>query len=470
MISVFTPLTSSGNPYIEATWQSLRAQTLQDFEWVVLENRGGKLPEHIRKDPRVQVYGDPLLIKRKPRAKVYGDQGLAGIGAIKRRCCELAKGDLYLELDHDDLLHETALEKAVAALAHADFVYSDTAEFRVEGKNWFPNAYGPEYGWNTYPVTFQGHALQAHVQPPATPQNIRRVEWSPNHLRAWRKSSYWAIGGHNPDFPVIDDHELIVRMYLAGLTFHHIPEALYFYRVHDQNTVRTSNAQIQNLTQKVYDDHIVQLAERFARDGERRVGKPTKARPKRVSIAKGLKKIDLCGAIDTAPGYEPLDLSLGHDLDERWPLEDNSVGVLRAHDAIEHLKDPIHTMNEAHRVLAPGGFFFIRVPSTTGPMIRTPIQETVVESDGGEFHWVASAGRGAFQDPTHVSFWNENSFWYYTKSSHARYLSGLTARFQVIRLRTFYPDNFHQEHAIPYVEAHLLALKEGYEPMGLVEI
>ena len=174
--------------------------------------------------------------------------------------------------------------------------------------------------------------------------------------------------------------------------------------------------------------------------------------------------IDLCGAIDTQPGYEPLDISLGHNLDERWPLEDNSVGVIRAHDAIEHLKDPVHVMNEAYRVLAPGGFFLIRVPSTTGPMIRTPAM------DGGDFHWVASAGRGAFQDPTHVSFWNENSFWYYTKRSHARYLRGLKARFQAIRRRTFYPDDFHQQHAIPYVEAHLVALKDGYEPMGLVEI
>ena len=469
MISVFTPLTASGNPYIEAAWETLKTQTVQDFEWVVLENHGGKLPGEIRSDPRV---------------KVYVDTTCEGIGAIKRHCCELAIGDFLLELDHDDLLHETALEKTIAALAHADFAYSDTAEFKVDypidlailgrdpaapkalldahreahkNARWIPNTYSSEYGWKTYPVTFQGHELRAHVQPPATPQNLRRVEWSPNHLRAWHKDAYWKVGGHNADLPVIDDHELIVRMFLAGLRFKHIPECLYFYRVHNGNTVARDNALIQRLTQDVYDQNITALAEKFARD---------------TLTADGyyLTKIDLCGAIDTAPGYQPLDLSLGHDLDQRWPLEDNSVGVIRAHDAIEHLKDPIHTMNEAYRVLAPGGFLLIRVPSTTGPMIRTPIEETVVARDGGEFHWVASAGRGAFQDPTHVSFWNENSFWYYTKGSHARYLKGLRARFQAIRLRTYYPDDFHQEHAIPYVEAHLVALKEGYEPMGIVEI
>ncbi len=115
-------------------------------------------------------------------------------------------------------------------------------------------------------------------------------------------------------------------------------------------------------------------------------------------------------------------------------------------------------------MLAPGGFFLIRVPSTTGPMIRTPAM------DGGDFHWVASAGRGAFQDPTHVSFWNENSFLYYTRSAQARYVPRITARFQVARLRTFYPDDHCAQNAIPYVEAHLIALKDGYSPMGLVEI
>ncbi len=97
-------------------------------------------------------------------------------------------------------------------------------------------------------------------------------------------------------------------------------------------------------------------------------------------------------------------------------------------------------------MLAPGGFFLIRVPSTDG--------------------------RGAFQDPTHVSFWNQNSFWYYTRAEQARYVAhaGSRGRFQVSKLITFFPSDWHRTHNISYVEAHLIALKEGYEPMGEVEI
>lgn len=76
------------------------------------------------------------------------------------------------------------------------------------------------------------------------------------------------------------------------------------------------------------------------------------------------------------------------DLTGRFPFETGSVGYLRAHDVIEHLPDRLHTMNEIWRVCRDGAIVDIRVPSTDG--------------------------RGAFQDPTHVSYWNANSFFYYT--------------------------------------------------------
>lgn len=75
------------------------------------------------------------------------------------------------------------------------------------------------------------------------------------------------------------------------------------------------------------------------------------------------------------------------DLRLTWPWEDSSVDYIRAWDIIEHLPDKIHTMNEIHRVLKPGGTVEIVVPTTDG--------------------------RGADQDPTHCSYWNRNSFFYH---------------------------------------------------------
>ena len=111
-----------------------------------------------------------------------------------------------------------------------------------------------------------------------------------------------------------------------------------------------------------------------------------------------------------------------------------------ADQVLQRLPDPVHAMNEAYRVLAPGGFFLIRVPS--------------------------SDGRGAFQNPRHVSFWNEHSFWYYTQGRYAADIPEFTGQFQIARLRTFFPDEYAERHALHVVEAHLFALKPGYEPMG----
>jgi len=145
----------------------------------------------------------------------------------------------------------------------------------------------------------------------------------------------------------------------------------------------------------------------------------------------GYLKIDLCGAFNKPKGYTSIDLQNADiiaDLNKIWPLADCSVGVFRAHDAIEHLKDSIHTMKEAFRCLAPGGYFLIEVPSTDG--------------------------RGAFQDPTHVSFWNSNSFWYYTKERIKKYI-GNPVSFNTIHIENHYPSDWCKEYNILYTRAYL---------------
>lgn len=413
MLSIITPLHHVGNQFIEQTHDALKKQSETDWEWLICPNNGGIVPDSVKSDARVRVVPHP-------------DEFVVGIGSLKRHLSMAASRERIVELDADDLLSPDALSEVNAAYeaSGADFVYSDFAEFKDD---WIPKwdryPYGARYGWKTYPVEFDGHSLIAMKAPPVSPQNIRLVDWSPNHVRSWTKSAYLEVGGHDASMPVADDHDLIVRFYLAGKKFFHIPKCLYFYRVYGSNTVSTKNAEIRKFTNDVYNRSVWKLAEKFSDDN-------------------GLMKVDLCGGIDGVRGYAQLDLSSGHDLEDRWRLPDSSVGVLRAHDAVEHLKDPVHTMNEAWRVLAPGGFFMIHVPSTNG--------------------------LGAFCDPTHKSFWNKLSFRYYTSAQFARYIPHFKGKFQVSRVIEWFPTEWHKRENVPYVEAQLIALKDGYEPMGEV--
>ena len=94
---------------------------------------------------------------------------------------------------------------------------------------------------------------------------------------------------------------------------------------------------------------------------------------------------------------------------------------------------------ELYRILVPGGWFLSSTPSTDG--------------------------RGAFQDPTHVSFWNENSFLYYTDRRKGRYIKE-PVRFQAPRLYTTEKN----EEQVCWVVAHLISLKDGYRPAGEIRI
>lgn len=101
-----------------------------------------------------------------------------------------------------------------------------------------------------------------------------------------------------------------------------------------------------------------------------------------------------------------------HDLALDWVWEDSSVDYILAFDIFEHLPNIIHTMNETHRVLKPNGIVEIVVPTTDG--------------------------RGAWQDPTHVSYWNRNTFFYFEDGNahltRFRDAYGVTCAFRVVQL------------------------------------
>lgn len=125
-----------------------------------------------------------------------------------------------------------------------------------------------------------------------------------------------------------------------------------------------------------------------------------------VNVDKPLFPDDPARFVDEK-GFEILE----HDLSMHWPWKDSVADFILAKDIIEHLPDKIRTMNEAWRVLKPYGIIQIQVPTTDG--------------------------LGAFQDPTHVSYWNRNSFKYYEEGNvyRDRFAGsyGIKARFKVMQ-------------------------------------
>ncbi len=90
-------------------------------------------------------------------------------------------------------------------------------------------------------------------------------------------------------------------------------------------------------------------------------------------------KVDLCSGtaapIRKAEGYTTIDARLFEGVDyalnlgtDPLPFETSSVDSIRAHDALEHIRDGFfELMDECWRVLRPGGIFDIWVPRFPSP-------------------------------------------------------------------------------------------------------
>ena len=116
--------------------------------------------------------------------------------------------------------------------------------------------------------------------------------------------------------------------------------------------------------------------------------------------------------VDNRPEVSP---DLCCDVIYGLPYSDNSVDMVRADDFLEHIPigHVVQVIEDIYRVLKPGGVFESSTPSTDG--------------------------RGAFQDPTHVSFWNANSWLYYSEPAY-RNLYGIKADFEIVSITDTEPD------------------------------
>jgi len=147
----------------------------------------------------------------------------------------------------------------------------------------------------------------------------------------------------------------------------------------------------------------------------------------KLNLGSGRKSIKGYINIDIEKSNNP-DLVL--DICEGLPYEDNSIYEIRAFDFLEHipLGKTIFVIDEIWRVLKPGGKFEHFTPST--------------------------CGRGAFMDPTHLSFWNINSWLYFCEGVWVG-MYGIKSRFKIEQLRDIITSD-----ALRIIHTHGIFIKE----------
>jgi len=151
-------------------------------------------------------------------------------------------------------------------------------------------------------------------------------------------------------------------------------------------------------------------------------------------------KLNLGCGYNHVPGYTNIDNRPETKPNVLWdvtlglPYRNEKVDEVRAYDFLEHIPigKVIGLIEEIWRVLKVGGIFESRTPSTDG--------------------------RGAFQDPTHVSFWNQNSWLYYSEP-RLRELYGIKANFEIVEIRDEEVEMLLPQTICVVIETYVIARK-----------
>jgi GT2 family glycosyltransferase len=256
LVSVFTPVFRPGER-IHRAYRSLAGQSFDNWEWVVVDDSD---------DDGATGQLLNALALADPRIAVHTSHHSGRIGETKRRACALSRGEILVELDHDDELTPDALADIVAAFQshpEAGFAHSDWVEIDERTGHSLTYAPGWAFGFGRYRTEqYRGRSVQVAVAPPVNATTIRHIVSAPNHVRAWRRDAYWRIGGHNPALHVADDYELLVRTFLHTPVVH-IPKLCYVqYLNSGRNAQDLRRREIQRLVRVVSDHYGRRIDER----------------------------------------------------------------------------------------------------------------------------------------------------------------------------------------------------------------
>lgn len=138
--------------------------------------------------------------------------------------------------------------------------------------------------------------------------------------------------------------------------------------------------------------------------------KVTLSKPTVLNLGCGRKRMADALNVDLTSHTNP---DLVHNLNERpWPFSDNQFQAVHASDVIEHLDDTVASMEEIHRVCAPGAVVYIIVP-----------------------HFSSA---GAYTDPTHRQFFSAFTFDYFADGHELSFYSECRFRSRSVKL-IFHP-------------------------------
>ena len=232
-ISILTPLYNTPEPYLREFLDSFVNQTAPNGQLCLADASDA---EHDAVKRIVEEY------QAKNQRIVYKKIENKGIAANTNAAASLATGDYLALADHDDILAPHAMYtmgKAILQLRERGepdgFLYSDEALFSKSIQR----------------------PIVAHFKPDYAPDYLLCCNYI-CHLAVFQKALWDAVGGERPECDGSQDHDLFLRLIEQVGGAAHVPQVLYYWRVHAGSTSGGTEAKpyVAAAAKKALADHL----------------------------------------------------------------------------------------------------------------------------------------------------------------------------------------------------------------------
>lgn len=198
--------------FFKDCFRSILEQTYNHFEVIIVDdcstdNSAVVIQQMIANDPRFSLFVNKINY---------------GCGYTKRRCAELAKGEICGFLDPDDVLVPTALEKMVWAhrqFPETSFVSSKYIKVDLQ-------------------LNFMSFGLSGDTIP--ANHSYLTCGKGPTHFATFKNDYYKKTPGIDPSFKRSVDQDLYYKLEEVG-SHYFLKEYLYHYRINSQSISANEN-------------------------------------------------------------------------------------------------------------------------------------------------------------------------------------------------------------------------------------